>query len=399
MRRSLFPFEFLFEKARLALAGLLFLWLIASLPTSAHPMPNSLVLMNIQQSKIRLTFRVPVQEFVLAFYRQNRLMSLESLKADQQAISRYFLQHCQLLSQPSMRWKMKLSGLKLESVSSELNGNYQELLVDVDCYAPKDWSPQRGLMLQYDAVIHQVVTHFAVIKIVQDFQQGIIPANPLEIGLIQLDVSSNRVKPLNIQLETGSQWKGWVAMVQLGMRHISEGFDHLLYILLVLLVAPLCQEERRWSNFGGVKYTAKRIGWLITAFTLGHSISLLFVALFPIPHYLQWVEVGIGITLLLAAIHAWRPWFGKREGWLTFLFGLIHGAAFASTLYDLSLPLSDKVLSVFGFNVGIELMQGVVVLLLLPLLYLSQRPTYQKLRPSLALFSALAACYWIVERI
>lgn len=399
MRRSVFPFEFLFEQARLALAGLLFLWLIASLPSSAHPMPNSLVLMNIQQSKIRLTLRVPVQEFVLAFYRQSRTMNRETLVQDQAAICSYLLQHCRIESRPKLPWNMQVQGLKLESVNSELNGNYQELLVEIDGTAPKDWVPNQGIVLHYDAVIHQVVTHFAVIKIIQDFQQGIIPANPLEIGLIQLEVASNQVKPLNIQLETGSKWKGWIAMVHLGISHIQEGFDHLLYVLLVILVAPLRQENRRWTTFGGLRFTAKRLGWLITAFTIGHSISLLGVAIYPIPNYVSWIEVGIGVTLLLAAIHACRPIFGKQEAWLTLFFGLIHGAAFASSLYDLHLPLGDKILSVFGFNVGIELMQGAVVLFLLPLLYLSQRPIYQKLRPSLALFSALAACYWIVERV
>ncbi len=387
------------KQARLLTVGLLFLGLCLLGKVQAHPMPNSLLLLNIQQSSIRLTLRVPVQEFVLAFYRNNQSMNRESLIRDQMAISRYFLQHCALESPMLAPWIMKVEGLKLETINSELNGVYQELLVEMEGIPPLTWKPEAGIALKYDAVIHQVVTHFAVVKISQSFRQGIIPAHPVEIGLIQLDIASNQVKPLSIHLESGNSWKGFYAMVQLGISHIQEGFDHLLYLLLVLLVAPLRSEAGRWTSFGGSLFTAKRVGWLLTSFTFGHSISLLLVALFPIPRFIQWIEVGIGLTLLMAAFHAWRPIFGKNEILLTWAFGLIHGAAFASTLYDLHLPLRDKLLSVLGFNIGIELMQGMLALLFIPLIYFSKQPIYQKIRPAIAFFAALAAGYWIVDRL
>lgn len=211
---------------------------------------------------------------------------------------------------------------------------------------------------------------------------------------------SNQVLPLLVNLETGSVWTGFRAMVRLGSQHIAEGTDHLLF-LLVLLPAPLLLTKgRHWGQFGGVRYSLRRLLVIVTAFTLGHSLTLLLGALGWVRLPSQPVEVLIVVSILVSAVHAWRPLFPGREAWVAAGFGLVHGLAFASTLVNLHLNAGPMALSILGFNLGIELMQLFVIGLTIPwLLLLSRTPAYEAVRRTGAALAALAATGWLVERL
>jgi hypothetical protein len=139
---------------------------------------------------------------------------------------------------------------------------------------------------------------------------------------------------------------------------------------------------------------------IVTAFTVGHSLTLLVGALdlFRVPQ--QPIEVLIAVSILISAVHAVRPIFPGKEMYVAAGFGLIHGLAFAAALSELHLTPSAMALSILGFNIGIELMQLFVVALVVPwLMLLSQTAFYSQLRIAGAVTAAIAAIAWIVERI
>ena len=112
------------------------------------------------------------------------------------------------------------------------------------------------------------------------------------------------------------------------------------------------------------------------------------------------IEVLIAISILVSAVHALRPVFPGREALIAGSFGLIHGLAFASTLAELGLHRWERVESIFAFNVGIEAMQLLVVLCVLPsLMLLSRTKLYTSFRPTGAVFAGLAALGWTCERL
>jgi hypothetical protein len=189
-------------------------------------------------------------------------------------------------------------------------------------------------------------------------------------------------------------------MVGLGVRHIAEGTDHLLFLLVLLLPAPLLlTKTRRWGRFGGVRYSLVRLLGIVTAFTLGHSLTLLLGALGWVRLPTQPVEVLIAVSILVSAVHAWRPLFPGREAYVAAGFGLVHGLAFASTLAGLHLTAGPLAGSILGFNLGIELMQLLVIALTVPwLILLSQTPAYPAVRVGGAAGAAVAALAWILER-
>ncbi|SDE82726.1 HupE/UreJ family protein [Terriglobus roseus] len=190
------------------------------------------------------------------------------------------------------------------------------------------------------------------------------------------------------------------SLFRLGMRHIAEGTDHLLFLLVLLLPSPLLAVDGRWAATGGVRHSLLHIVGIVTAFTVGHSLTLTLAAMNVVHVASRPVEVLIAVSILLSAIHALRPIFPGREAWIAAFFGLIHGLAFASTLDRLGLSRWDRVAGILSFNLGIETMQMLVVALVLPsLLLLSRTRAYFVFRIVGAGFACAASCMWIAERL
>jgi hypothetical protein len=193
---------------------------------------------------------------------------------------------------------------------------------------------------------------------------------------------------------------GFSSMFRLGMRHIAGGTDHLLFLLALLLPAPLVARTSRWAGCGRIRESTLQIVRVVTAFTIGHSISLAAAAFGLVSVPGRPIEVLIAVSILVSAAHALRPLFPGREAVIAAFFGLIHGLAFAAALGQLELGWWERTTGVLGFNLGIETMQlGVIAATMPSLLLLSRTRAYQALRVGGALFAAAASLGWIAERL
>ena len=198
----------------------------------------------------------------------------------------------------------------------------------------------------------------------------------------------------------GFTWSGFAGAFRLGVHHIAEGTDHLLFLLTLLLPAPLLAHAGRWNGRATVRHSLTQILRIVTAFTLGHSLTLALSGFGLVRLPSRPVEVLIAVSILVSAIHAMRPVFPGREAIIAASFGLIHGLAFASALNELGVTGWYRLISVFGFNLGIEAMQLTVVTVTLPaLLLLSRTRFYSAFRITGAAFACVASCAWIVERV
>jgi hypothetical protein len=184
------------------------------------------------------------------------------------------------------------------------------------------------------------------------------------------------------------------------MRHIAEGTDHLLFLLVLLLPAPLLVSGLRWSLPISVRQSLLRILGIVTAFTIGHSFTLTLAAVGAAKVPSRPVEVLIAVSIFVSAVHAFRPIFPGKEAWVAAFFGLIHGLAFAATLDRLGLGRWERVAGILAFNLGIETMQMFVVAVILPsLILLSRTGAYPVLRIGGALFAGAASLGWMAERL
>jgi hypothetical protein len=262
---------------------------------------------------------------------------------------------------------------------------YHELLADATLTPPAGASP-RVFNLGYDAVVHKQVNHTVLVSIRQDWSTGVIAqSRPATVGVIKADPETGNVSPLVVDVSKGSLLSGFVAMVKLGMRHIQTGTDHLLFLLTLLLPAPLLL----WHIFG-----------ITTAFTIGHSLTLIIATLARLHISSQPVEALIAVSIIVSAVHALRPIFPGREVWVAGGFGLIHGTAFSFTLAELNLNRSQTAVSLLGFNLGIELMQIVIIALVIPaLIVFAQTQAYPAIRITGAVMALVAAIGWLGARL
>ena len=261
-------------------------------------------------------------------------------------------------------------------------------------YAVLSWTGhcprQHGaLSLQYSLLFDLDAQHRGLLKLDLDGAMHSAVLGP-DSGVLQFSEATTAAAQFSQYLREGV-WHIWI------------GFDHILFLLCLLLPAVLVRTgQGRRSRVGGVrrfKYAGVGVLGVVTAFTLAHSITLSLAALQIISLPSRLVESAIAASVVFAAANNLVPMVQGR--WLmAFLFGLIHGFGFASVLAELGLPTNALAVSLVGFNVGVELGQLAIVAVFLPLAFaLRHTPLYQRgvlLGGSWA--ALLVALAWFVER-
>ncbi len=185
-----------------------------------------------------------------------------------------------------------------------------------------------------------------------------------------------------------------------GVWHIWIGFDHILFLLSLLLPAVGVWVGKRWTPVKQFRTALWDVLRIVTAFTLAHSITLSLAALGFVTLPSRLVESAIAASVVLAALNnVWPVFHGKR--WIVaFFFGLIHGFGFAAVLADLGLPQQALALALVGFNLGVEVGQLAIVAAFLPLAYLLRRSWfYRRVVMTVgSLLIAVLATGWLAER-
>ncbi|WP_314584942.1 HupE/UreJ family protein [Paenibacillus terrigena] len=175
-------------------------------------------------------------------------------------------------------------------------------------------------------------------------------------------------------------WKYFV----LGIEHILTGYDHLLFLLSLVLIATRFKDALK----------------IVTAFTIAHSITLFLVASGRIHVIPSWVEALIAVTICYVAVENILVQKAKWRWAMTAIFGLIHGMGFAGALAEIGLPKDNLIGTLLMFNLGVETGQLMVLCLLLPLLiWLQKFPWYRKFMISASCLIFVLAFYWLIDRL
>ncbi len=189
--------------------------------------------------------------------------------------------------------------------------------------------------------------------------------------------------------------------VSFGVDHILIGYDHLLFVGVLMIVVPFRRATGiAWlplDRFGTVLVEMLKI---LTAFTIAHTITLSFALLGIIEVPSRIVDPAIAVTIMLAAIDNVRPILPRIRWNVAFGFGLIHGLAFATALGPMRLPPSGLLLALGGFNLGVEFGQLALALLLVPIVFVVRRERIylHLLAPGLSAVAFLLASFWFSER-
>jgi len=185
-----------------------------------------------------------------------------------------------------------------------------------------------------------------------------------------------------------------------GMLHIWSGYDHVLFLVSLLLPAVLVRRRDAWAPVDAFGPAFVDVAKIVTAFTLAHSITLTLAALGLVVLPSRLVESAIALSVVLAALNNLFPVVRHGRWVAAFAFGLVHGFGFAGALADLGLPRGALALSLASFNVGVEAGQLAIVAVFLPVAFWL-RATLAYRRYALgagSLAIAVIAAVWLAER-
>jgi HupE / UreJ protein len=362
----------------------------------AHTLPQCKAQLIVNNKNVLIHFKAPVEIIELA---QKNTINLRS-QSSSDSLKNYIVSHISITDTLQSQWKISIGDISVQQTNDQAIGLFPEVTIDI-YLTPSKSASLRNFTMNCDLVIHQIPTQSIIFSIAQDWQNGITENDAKQIGVIAIDIPTGKIAPLSIKLSEGTWFKGFKRMFSLGVSHIAAGTDHILFILTLLLPAMLVSEKKRWSyKVMSLKESILNLLKIVTAFTIGHSLTLLLGTLQWIVLPSQPIEIIIAISILVSAIHAIKPIYPKKEIFIAGGFGLIHGLAFAKTLSNLALNTKQLALSILGFNLGIELMQLFIIMLTFPFLMMLSRSAYYAIfRNTGAVLIGISAFAWMVERI
>jgi HupE / UreJ protein len=195
-------------------------------------------------------------------------------------------------------------------------------------------------------------------------------------------------------------WQSIASYIGTGMFHILVGWDHLAFLVLLLLPAVLHRSKGRWLPNEDLRASLKQVLLTITAFTLAHSITLTLATLQWVQLPPRLIESGIAISIVATAVlNVYAP-AGRHIWALAFGFGLVHGFGFANALADSGLTGASMAWSLLGFNLGVEAGQLLFIGALWPPVWLLRnRDAFARVAmPMVSLSLTLLGAAWFIER-
>ncbi|HVY80021.1 MAG TPA: HupE/UreJ family protein [Steroidobacteraceae bacterium] len=185
-----------------------------------------------------------------------------------------------------------------------------------------------------------------------------------------------------------------------GLWHVWIGYDHLAFLLLLLLPGVLRSTGSGWRGTRNFSETARDLLRIVTAFTVAHSVTLALAATGTVHVPVRPVEMSIAFSIVVAGLLNLFPAAARARLGLAFGFGLIHGFGFANALAELGAHGTRLVPTLAGFNVGIELAQVSLVVLVLPFLLRARHSRFYAWRfmPVASVGAAMAGAAWLAAR-
>jgi hypothetical protein len=348
----------------------------------AHKPSDSYLTLQAQDSRIAIRWDIALRDldYVLQLDRDgNGELTWGEVRTRGDEIARYAIAHLQLATDKPCTIE-PAGAMQLEHHS---DGTYAVLTLAAAC------TPADQLTMKYSLLFDVDPTHRGL---VQWIAPGAAGAQALVFG------TDNAQQALALKgpsaLETLRQY------IVEGVWHIWVGYDHILFLLSLLLPAVLVRRESHWEPAPSLKGSLLEVLKVVTAFTLAHSITLSLAALQVISLPSRIVESTIAASVVIAALNNLRGTIEKRRWVMAFVFGLIHGFGFASVLADLGLPQGALALALVGFNLGVELGQMAIVVAFVPVAFALRGTAFYRRGVLVAgsILVAIVAAWWFVQR-
>ena len=349
-------------------------------PAWAHLTPNSEIRLDVGSDAVIADIIVPRGEYA---YATGNPIDRSQASLDQ--AGRYLTTHFAVRSENGSPWTVAFRSIDFVQIAGPPD------LHAVAVLRPPPGASTRDFSIDWRVVVGEVPNHFALF--VLQSSDGALDSRKI-LGAVRQGSTA-----LKVEVGEKSSFAAIASAISLGAHHILLGYDHILFLLALLLPAPLIAHAGRWRENRPWRQTIWQLTRIVTAFTIGHSITLIGATLGHWALPAAPVEIAIAISVLVSAVHAIRPLLPGKEPLIAIGFGLIHGLAFATLIQHAGADAGSGAASLIGFNIGIELVQMTIVMMVAPsLLILSRSDHYRALRTGLAGMCVVASLGWTINR-
>ena len=377
-----------------SLHGLVLVWLLCSLlwgsAVQAHSSSNSYLTLSAPEGELRLRADIHLRDVDLIF-------DLDDNRDGQVTWGETQSRSAELIS-----WLAQGIGLRAAGQACNLDAADLQASEHADgLYLSALWAPLcpgsgasaqlTDLSLRYDLIFAQDNLHRGLLKVDLADQSSsalLSPERP------EAQISAVSAQPLAVLGR----------YVVEGVWHIWIGIDHIVFLLSLLVLAPLQPARARvtqWPAAAHARPVVLDVLAVVTAFTVAHSITLGLTITGWLTPPADLVEPAIALSVVLAALNNLLGFSALKRWRLAFVFGLVHGFGFASVLLDLGLPASALLAALGGFNLGVELGQLAIVAVFLPLAWSLRHTRFYRwvvvAGGSLAI--VLLGLFWTVDRL
>ncbi|NOU70349.1 hypothetical protein GC098_02675 [Paenibacillus sp. LMG 31458] len=356
-----------FIRKMIVLLSIVVGWCLISLPAEAHQLNKGFSQIKIEGRQAVYELFLPEGELPFIDADENKRVTAEELAAGRGRLADYVRQHVEL--------KRGDETLAYRFVSAELSDHHE--------------NPGVQMLLTY-------TSRFAIDNLTVHYSLFFDDIDPTHVNFITIvngdDVVDTYFDTGTRMLRYGSSGdsdtsRTLLQYAWLGMKHIWTGYDHLIFLLSLLIVAAGWRDALR----------------IVTAFTAAHSVTLLLTATEMIRVNSRLIEIFIALSIAYVAAENWfirRRTNAPRYRWLlTFAFGLVHGMGFAGALQEMGLPSRNFISSLLSFNAGIEIGQLAIVAAVLPLLLqIRSRKWYSPFAIGLSAVLFALGVAWAVQR-
>jgi len=359
---------------------------VLPLPAAAHKASDSYLQLSQQGSGIELRWDIALRDLdsVIEIDADgNAQITWGEVKAAWPAIEAYGLKSVAI---EGCALRPERRGLEQRS-----DGAYAVLWLRADCALPADPKLSYSLFRETDP------THRGLLKIERSGQP---------VRLVVLDPGA-KAPPGSAAASSAASagpvtdaGAGTPSFIQEGVHHIVTGYDHVLFLLCLLLPAVMRRTPKGWQPVDRMSQAVLPVAGIVTAFTLAHSITLTLAALKIVSLPSWFIEPAIAVTIVLTAVDNLWPIFRLPRYAVAFFFGLIHGFGFAGVLAEMDLPTASFAWALLQFNLGIELGQLCIVFLVIGAMYLLRhRPGYPRwVIQGGSLVALTIGALWFIER-
>ena len=373
-----------------ALTLQLALWMLMLMSNAAwaHSSSNSYLTLSAQGDALVLRTDISLRDADVALdldINNDQRITWGDISAQQGRVVTWLQENLQA------RWQDQTCPLQLQDLlaSEHADGWYLSAVWKLGCEG-LNASNTDGLVLRYQLMFAQDNLHRGLLKV--------------DLPQTSSAIFSPEQAEVRINGMTNLAWQVLVRYIVEGVWHIWIGADHILFLLSLLILAPLVPSAQRvtqWAGVERIKPAFMDVLGVVTAFTVAHSITLGVSVLKIFEPPASVVEPIIALSVVVAALNNLMGHASQKRWRLAFLFGLIHGFGFAFVLVDLGLPAQQLALALGGFNIGVELGQLAIVLSFMPIAMLLRHTALYRWGVVVggSLLIAGFGSYWLYSRL